>query len=316
MLDVRKLIMLRDIATHGTMRAAAKALGMSTSALSQHIARFEREVGAALTTPLGRGIQLTPMAQQLVEHAETILATLEKAEATVAAHRHDTAGTVRVAAFHTFALTALERVISLASTRVPGVQLEFVQLDPEDALVEVLSRRVDIAVIDEYPGFPLPPSSGLVTTLLTSEIIEVYVPNSANLGPYPRTHELAQLHWAVEPQNSDAYRWVRSICRRAGFEPVAPYESPDLAVHRNLVEAGFAAAILPSAVAHLPTPIRATRVQLPTIYDTELHRTLHTVVRRGAERDRLIEIIQGIIAEAVHARVARTPQSLPAPPEP
>src|SRR5699024_12213534 len=68
--------------------------------------------------------------------------------------------------FHTFALTVLERVLSLLHERAPAVRLEFVQLDPEDALVEVLARRVDIAIIDEYPGFPLPPSQGLVATLL------------------------------------------------------------------------------------------------------------------------------------------------------
>src|SRR5699024_7327463 len=121
----------------------------------------------------------------------------------------------------------------------------------------------------------------LVATLLAREVIGVFVPARLSLTATPTVTQLSQLQWVVEPQHSDAFHWFRSVCRRAGFEPRVRYESPDLAVHRTLTQAGFAASMLPSTVSESPSAIEAQLVQLPGVPEADLHRTLHTVIRRG-----------------------------------
>lgn len=85
MLDVRRLVLLREVAIRGTLAAAADALAYSPSAVSQQLAVLEREAGVELLRKAGRRVQLTPQAEILVEAAGEVMALLERAEAALAA---------------------------------------------------------------------------------------------------------------------------------------------------------------------------------------------------------------------------------------
>ena len=76
MLDVHKLALLREVALHGSVTAAARSLQMSTSNISQRLSRLEQETGVRLLETVGRGVILTDAAWQLVAQTEDILAAL------------------------------------------------------------------------------------------------------------------------------------------------------------------------------------------------------------------------------------------------
>ncbi|HEX2127470.1 MAG TPA: LysR family transcriptional regulator, partial [Thermoleophilaceae bacterium] len=59
MLDVRRMKVLREVATRGSFSAAAEALNFTQSAVSQHIAALEREAGTQLVDRGSRGVRLT-----------------------------------------------------------------------------------------------------------------------------------------------------------------------------------------------------------------------------------------------------------------
>ncbi|MBA2673086.1 LysR family transcriptional regulator, partial [Ramlibacter sp.] len=59
-MDVNRLRALRELARRGTMAAAAEALFLTPSAVSQQVALLEQEAGVALTERRGRGVRLTP----------------------------------------------------------------------------------------------------------------------------------------------------------------------------------------------------------------------------------------------------------------
>lgn len=284
MLDVHKLALLREVALHGSVTAAARSLQMSTSNISQRLSRLEQETGVRLLETVGRGVILTDAAWQLVAQTEDILAALEQAEADLSASRDALAGRVRLVGFHSFALRMLAEVAAHLRELAPALNLEFRQLDPEEAIDEVLARRADIAVADEYPGVPLPPTLGLVRTDLGREPIRAFLP-SEDADP-------GQVHWAMEPRNSDSFRWSVATCRKAGFEPRVRFESPDPTVHRQLVERGVAAAFLPSTIGQ-GLPDSLTHVAgLPEV----MYRKVLTVVRRGTDRSPAIEACRQAIA--------------------
>src|SRR3954469_25220402 len=81
MIDVRRLLLLRELHARGTVAAVAEALAYSPSAVSQGLAALQREAGVPLTERVGRRLQLTAAGLRLVEHAEALLARLEGAEA-------------------------------------------------------------------------------------------------------------------------------------------------------------------------------------------------------------------------------------------
>ena len=101
MIDARRLRVLREVAEHGTVAAAADALHLTPSAVSQQLAALEREVGQPVVERNGRGVRLTGAAEVLVGHANVVLAQLEAAAADVAAYADGLVGTVRIAGFAT-----------------------------------------------------------------------------------------------------------------------------------------------------------------------------------------------------------------------
>lgn len=84
MLDLYRLRLLRELHRRGTITAVAQALSFSPSAISQQLATLERETGVRLLEPAGRRVRLTPQAEVLVEHAEVLLADMERAETALA----------------------------------------------------------------------------------------------------------------------------------------------------------------------------------------------------------------------------------------
>ena len=79
--DLRLLSVLREVALRGSFSAAAEALDYTQPAVSQQIARLEKQVGVKLIAREPRGIRLTAGGEVLVRHTETILAQLAAAEA-------------------------------------------------------------------------------------------------------------------------------------------------------------------------------------------------------------------------------------------
>ena len=67
MLDLRRMKILREVALHGTISAAAKALSVTPSAVSQQIASLEREARVPLLERTPRSVRLTDAGRALVD---------------------------------------------------------------------------------------------------------------------------------------------------------------------------------------------------------------------------------------------------------
>jgi DNA-binding transcriptional LysR family regulator len=79
--DARRLPTFREVARRGSFAAAADALWLTPSAVSQQMAALEREVGAKLFERNHRGVRLTDAGERLLAHADALLDRLAQAEA-------------------------------------------------------------------------------------------------------------------------------------------------------------------------------------------------------------------------------------------
>jgi DNA-binding transcriptional LysR family regulator len=84
-LDVRRMRVLRAVARRGSIAGAASLLGYTPSAISQQLAKLEREVGVSLLERGPRSVELPEASRRLVDHTDVILARLREAEAEVRA---------------------------------------------------------------------------------------------------------------------------------------------------------------------------------------------------------------------------------------
>ena len=92
-------------------------------------------MGTTLLEPAGRGVRLTPAADRLVIHTETILSELERAEASVAASRADVSGTVRIATFQSAAHTLLPAVVRHLARKHPDLAVTFSHISADVAIL-------------------------------------------------------------------------------------------------------------------------------------------------------------------------------------
>jgi LysR family transcriptional regulator of abg operon len=92
-----RLNQIRDllaVVEAGSLRAAARRIGVSQPAMSKSLAQLEREVQAQLLLRTARGIVLTPAGRALVARGRVIQGELAKAQDDIAALRGSREGTV------------------------------------------------------------------------------------------------------------------------------------------------------------------------------------------------------------------------------
>lgn len=276
MLDVRRLVLLREVHLRGSITAAALALSYTHSAVSQQLALLEKEAGVTLLEKVGRGVQLTPAAEELVAHTSEILAVLERAEADLAAGDARVRGTLRLAAFSTISRYTVPQLIEVLDEQHPALDVRFRQVEPEEGLRLLSSRRLDVLVVDSYPGTTTPVPEGLEAELLTHDPIHAYLPPSGS----PRPRHPADVRWVLEPSGTESHSWGRRVCQEHGFEPDVAYESDDLLFHLRMVEAGLAAAFLPDL---LVREAGATLTPAPLL-DIDQQRQISMIYRSGSRR--------------------------------
>ena len=294
MYDVKRLRLLRELADRGTLAEVAAALHHSPSSVSQQLALLEREVGVPLMTAVGRGVVLTPDGHLLAARAGEVLRILERAETEIADRASAITGAVRLAVFQSAALALLPQTLARMSSEHPGVRVEVVQHEPEQALRRTATRDFDLVVAEQYPGHATARHDGLDRRPLVLDRLRLALPPGSAEQDIAAT---ARLPWVMEPHGAASRHWAEQRCRAAGFEPDVRVESADLEVHVRLVESGNAVAILPDLVwAGRTTPARL--LELPGAPQREVFTSARSA---GADRPALKVLrstLEAVAAEA------------------
>ena len=131
------------VARHGGFRAAARELGMSSSALSHAIAALEERLAVRLFNRTTRSVSLTAAGEQLVADVSPALATIGHALEQAGAQSSLPSGTLRLNMAPGAARILLAPVLLEYSRRYPTVELEIVT---ENALVDITGRGFDAGV--------------------------------------------------------------------------------------------------------------------------------------------------------------------------
>ncbi len=293
MLSLRRLRLLREVGTRGSLAAAAAALGQDPSSVSHQLKILETEVGAGLLERVGRGVRLTEEAQILVTHTEVVLRELEAAEAEIAGVRHRVGGTVRIAAFQ----TALHTIVPGALTRLarnhPDLEVTTTHIRAEAGVPSLLARDFDLVLQEDYPSRPARRDEGVESKALGDDELCLITPAAArdsatrdSAASPPPLAECAHHSWAMEPADTHAGHWSRAECRRAGFEPQATVESSDNVLLVRLVSIGLASALVPRMSLRAGAVSGGIDLESVSVspLPTPASRRISTAIRRGSAR--------------------------------
>lgn len=279
MLDLRQFRALRAISEHGSVAAAARALGWSQPTVSHHLAGLGRATGADVIESSAGGTTLTTAGRLWLPHASAVVDRADRALLEVAATLESGRRTVRLGVFPTAAARLLPGLVAAFDTA--GLVPEITEAEL-DVLASALDRlELDAAVVYSAPGAPRHgvrrSSAGVQRTPLFTERFSLVTPAThplAGAGAV-RLAELAGERWVVGTLDDDPVDAAfRSAAVQAGFEPLLGPRSDDYRVVVEYVAAGLGLAFVPElavpagrddlAVVEVEGPALAREVELAT----------------------------------------------------
>ncbi|MBB5897016.1 LysR family transcriptional regulator [Kutzneria kofuensis] len=262
-LDPRSLVVLHLIDRTGSMSAAARELGWTHPAISQHVKRLERAAGCELVERHGRGVRLTPAGVVLGRYAAEIAASLTAARDCLPDLAQGHAPRLRVAAFPTACATL---VVDAVNSLPDGLRVDIRQAEPPEALAALQDGEVDVAVT-----FHDEPPHGDGVTVLGRDPLLAALPAAHPLAA-KETLAISDLRTATVIAGCPLCqeRFVRH-CARESFRPVLHHQvTDDYVLMQAMVAAGQGIAILPGLT--LSAHRRDDIVTMPL--DPPLHREI------------------------------------------
>ena len=294
MLDVRRMKVLREVATQGSFSAAAEALSFTQSAVSQQVAALEREAGAKLVERGARGIRLTAAGHALVSHADAILSRLDDAEQELAAIAGLRGGRLRTASFQSAGATLVPRALAEFHRRHRDVDLSASTAELNEAHDQLRSGEIDIAIVMDFEAQPL-----LYTDLETEHLINdpyyVALPSTHRLADLARValSDLADEDWINSCPGTSCDQVVLNACRAAGFDPRVVIQSDENDQMQACVAGGLGVALWPQlALAHVRPGVVVKPVSGP-----QVERRVHAATLAGAYRAPATEAMLAILRE-------------------
>ncbi|HUR01387.1 MAG TPA: LysR substrate-binding domain-containing protein [Nonomuraea sp.] len=274
MLDVRRMQLLREVVTSGSVTAAAANLGYTPSAVSQQMAALEKEAGAVLLERAGRGIRPTAAGLLLSEHAAVIGRQLAEAETALADLRAGRAGRLAIRYFATAGATLMAPALARFRREHPGIRVDLRVTDPGDPLPEVAGGEADLAIVVAPRDHV---HAGIRLVHLLDDPYRAVLPKGHRLAARQiiELGELAGESWVGSESPGPCLDVLLAGCAAAGFAPQVVVESDDYPTAQSFVAAGLGVCLIPKmglANRHSGVVVRRVRGPQPV-------RTIQAAIR-------------------------------------
>ncbi|RMD94093.1 MAG: LysR family transcriptional regulator [Alphaproteobacteria bacterium] len=261
------------VAEHGSLAAAARALGVNHATVLRRIAAFEERRGLTLFERSPAGYRIPPERLKVIEAAREVAAAVEAVELALRGAASGPAGRVRVTSTDSLCVAVLPEILAEITAASPDLRLDLVASNEH---LDLSRLHAEIAV---RPGLALPPE-------LAGEIgaelgFAVYAPRASSSGPE---------------------RWLGlggTLARSAPAEWMAEHVEPDriagaadsFVVLAGMAAAGLGRAILPCALGDRDARLRRLDGAMPPLRVpiwVACHAELAAVPRLAALRRRIL----------------------------
>ena len=278
---------VQAVRIHGTVSAAAQALGLTQPALSHQIAEAERRLGTKLFARVGRRLRLTSAGDLLATSADTILMEAGLAESTLIGKPGATTGEViRIGTFAYNSYRWLPLFLKQLQHQRPNLYFEFITDTTKVPIRSVLDGDVDIAI----SAGNLSSSRTKVFSLFNDELLAI-----AALG-YPTAAENYMLAADFLDDPFITYSTIYEtgfeeelLWRPAGRRPLNYLRAGNTEAVIEMVKAGFGRSILsrwavqPYIDKHQLVALSVTKQGMPVKWSA--------VVRKSHQHGKLLEAV-------------------------
>jgi DNA-binding transcriptional LysR family regulator len=294
-----KLHTLRVLRSHGTVTAAAQALHLTPSTVSQQLKQLAHETGVRLLEPNGRRVRLTEAAELLLGHADALYEQWERAKVDLESLAAGRIGSLRVCGLS----STISAFIAPAAKRLreaePGVRMHLAAVESDEGFRKLESGEADIAVINPTDETPPPGDRRFEQEFLMDDVEDLLVPVGHRLAGRRsvRLAEAANEEWVNTPSCIDQEHLFRSATAAAGFTPDIAHQADTSSCASGLVCTGFGVTLYSRL---MPIPVEHAVVRVPIHGKPVPTRRLFTVVRRGSAGQSAIARGLAAIREEAH----------------
>lgn len=276
--------MVQAIAETGSMTGAARLLGISQPAISQHLRRAESRLGLELIFREGRTVRLAEAGQVICAIAPGISQSLVFATERLKEIRGLSAGHLRLSGFSAITETMIPTLISRLHAEYPALVVDYVEREPGEATEAIFAGECDVALVYRSPRTPF-----RAAWYVESEVVYRHVFDEEQFIALPASHPLAdaadldidQLRdedWILPTE--DALVCVYDVLADDATEVRTHVTTDNISASLRFVSKGFGVAMIPQlALEAFPVPngakVRRLRSQ-PTRAVEVVTLSLHT----------------------------------------
>ncbi|MET0135981.1 MAG: LysR family transcriptional regulator [Kibdelosporangium sp.] len=241
-LEIRHLRTVLAVADAGSISKAAAILQVTQPGLSSQLQRIEREVGGHLFRRGRDGIVVTELGRHFLDEAGELVERFDKLGAAGArfAGRSDEPA-IRVGGIdnrHTPALVSVIREV------LPDPEVSSWICPEVRPVIEALGgTTLDIAVLHEFPRYPLYLGPGIEHRVLVTEPFFIGLPAGHPLAGQDEIvlADLAEAEWVLPPDDeAGGLASFRMACGAAGFSPQVRHRVASSIAASLLVSSGEA----------------------------------------------------------------------------
>lgn len=256
------------IAEQGTIRAAARSLALSQTAVTKSLRELELDLQVPLLTRSPQGVQLNEAGLELLRRAKLILAEVEDARASIRSLSGQGTPRVHAAVTPAFSLLCLPDALQRFQSRYPDARLTIRDAFLSEMLPMLRDGTIDVAITSLLPEV-------LGTDLSFEPLGQVNVAMSAKPGTFASgIHRLADLSDSV---------WLLDNSRGGTSETIRQwFVQHNTPLPRQMIEcpSSMASLVLTAngdAIAPIPQPILSLPWLAPLLSEIHLEEPLPTM---------------------------------------
>jgi len=138
---------LDHVDRHGSIRKAAAALNIASSAVNRQILRLETEIGAALFERWRGGVRTTAAGEILLRHVRETQTEYQRAKAEIASLSGVVSGEVRIVSLESLLVRFLPGIVQELRAKHPQIGFTVLNVDPSEISDALRSGQTDFGVL-------------------------------------------------------------------------------------------------------------------------------------------------------------------------
>jgi LysR family transcriptional regulator, hydrogen peroxide-inducible genes activator len=300
--DLKYIIAVAETCHFGK---ASERCFVSQPTLSGQIKKLEEELGVTIFERTKRSVMLTPIGEEIVDHARKVVELADAIEQLAQTHHDPLAGPLRVGIIPTISPYLIPLILTPLKKHYPLLKLVLTEDVTERLLQRLHSHELDVAII----ATPVDPSD-LATIQLFDEPFWLAHPRNHPL--YTKDEitqdDLEELNLLLLSDGHCLAQQVMDVCKLAGRphdDEMSDLQASSLETLLQLVGAGYGCTLVPALAIRgtwmTDSGVIARKLDLPDTYRSVSLAFRHSFPRRQA-LEAFADVVQDNLPNTVKVR--------------